>query len=100
MNKADSVQVARGAIEEGLIMHFRAPNGDQYTVGPYTPAVKRAGGPEYVVYGYGRSRWLVPERKGSAWELADFLVEHVGRGAVTQTVRSARERSPRHMRTR
>ena len=100
MNKAESIQEAKKAIEQGLILHFRAPSGDQYTVGPYTPAVRRSGGPEYVVYGYGRSRWLVPEVKGSAWQLADFLVEQLGRGNVTSTVRRARERSPHHLRSR
>jgi hypothetical protein len=98
MNKADSIQAGRRALEEGLILHLRAPSGDEYTAGPLSQAIQR-GPSRFVAYGYGRSRFR-RDREGSAWEVADFLVEYVGRGEVTRAVRVAREKQTHHRKTR
>lgn len=79
--------IVKAALEKGSTLTVRAPSGDTYTAGPYTPAVRKPTGHNFVAYGYGRSRWLVPEYRGSAYEVAHFLVEHCGRGAAVQATR-------------
>jgi len=93
MNKKDSIMTVARALEEGAILTVRAPNyEDTYTVGPNTEAVTRRNmygrvTKAYALYGYGKSRWLIPSYKGSAMEVASVLVEHVGRGSATEAAR-------------
>jgi hypothetical protein len=93
MNTKDSIMTVARALEEGAILTAHAPNGsDTYTVGPNTEAVTRRNmygrvTRAYALYGYGKSRWLIPSYKGSAMEVASVLVEHVGRGNATQAVK-------------
>ena len=100
MNKRDSIQAAKRALEARTILHVRAASGDSYSAGPYTAAIAR--GVPFVAYGYGRSRFVVAEHRGSAYDVASFLVEQAGRGAVTKAVRDAEARklnpSARHSR--
>lgn len=80
--------IVKKALEKGVTLTCQAPSSDTYTAGPYTPAMRDPYKP-YVAYGYGRSRWLVPEFRGSAHEVANFLVEHCGRGNALQAARAA-----------
>ena len=82
-------QIVKAALEKNVIMTVKAPSGDTYTAGPYTPAVRTPTGHGYVAYGYGRSRFLRPEFRGSAWEVARFLVEYCGRGNALEAARQA-----------
>ncbi len=86
---AGATAIVKTALEKGVVLTARAPSGDTYTAGPYTPAVRMPTGHGFVAYGYGRSRWLVPEYRGSAHEVAYFLVEHCGRGNALQAARAA-----------
>ncbi len=86
---AGATMIVKHALEKGLVLTAHAPSGDTYTAGPYTPAVRTATGHAFVAYGYGRSRWLVPEYRGSAHEVAHFIVEHCGRGNALQAARAA-----------
>lgn len=90
MNKRDSIEAGKKALERRLILHVQSPTGDTYTAGPLTTAVKS--GVPFVAYGYGRSRFVVPEYRGSAYGVSSFLVEQAGRGAVTKAVREAESR--------
>jgi len=85
---AGATAIVKKALEKGVTLKARAPSGDTYTAGPYTPAVRDPHKP-YVAYGYGKSRWLVPEYRGSAHEVAHFLVEHCGRGNALEAARAA-----------
>lgn len=86
---AGATAIVKTALEKGVTLTCHAPSGDTYTAGPYTPAVRTVTGHGFVAYGYGRSRWLVPEYRGSAHEVAYFLVEHCGRGNALQAARAA-----------
>jgi hypothetical protein len=86
---AGATLIVKHALERGVILTCKASSGDTYTAGPYTPAVRTLTGHSFVAYGYGRSRWLVPEYRGSAHEVAHFLVEHCGRGNALQAARAA-----------
>jgi hypothetical protein len=86
---AGATLIVKAALEKGVTLTARAPSGDTYTAGPYTPAVRTPTGHGFVAYGYGRSRWLVPEYRGSAHEVAYFLVEHCGRGNALDAARKA-----------
>jgi hypothetical protein len=98
MNKYDSAQAARKALEAGAILHVTAPAG-KYTAGPLTTAVaSRYAAPRFVAYGYGKSRHITPQYEGDARDVSWFLVENAGRGAVTKAVREAKYPAARRSR--
>ena len=41
-------QIVKAALEKNVIMTVKAPSGDTYTAGPYTPAVRTPTGHGYV----------------------------------------------------
>lgn len=98
MNKYDSAQAGRKALEAGAILHVKAPAGE-YTAGPLTTAVRSPyAAPRFVAYGYGKSRHIVAQYEGDARDVSWFLVEHAGRGAVTKAVREAKYPAARRSR--
>lgn len=72
-NATARAAVAR-AIARGIILHATA-GGEPVTVGPYREVTGRA---MFAMFRYGRSRWA-GDWYGSAAEIADLAVQHVGR---------------------
>lgn len=65
----------------GCILRFRAPDGEEIVAGPLPLAV---GGGLYGARRYGKSRWSWPrspcgEHEGSAWAVALWVIDNVGR---------------------
>lgn len=65
----------RDLLQMGAILHFRCPNGETVTAGPHVVAVGPA---SFSAYRDGTSRWC-GFHIGSAWGVALFILEHVGR---------------------
>ena len=85
LNNEEAAKLVQTALDKGLILKLKAPNGEEMTAGPYKVAV---GPHKFAGFRYGKSQWA-GDYYGSSAEVAWWVVENAGRGGAAQAARKA-----------
>lgn len=85
--KNEAIRLVTKALEDGHTIHVRA-YGNDITAGPYHPAVQPAF-EKFAAFNYSKYAKEQDFYAARAFDVAFWVVEHVGRGAAGKVARKA-----------